>query len=282
MQNTVYIIDRKIPIKAIVFKKETNENTKEVFWTARNPKTKLEYRFSEKRIGIDVFLNENDVQNALRANNRGVKSMIDFDTIVYVINKENPSALKTPLKCKVETKISIDDGEKTIWVARDTEAGNSIQFSEAELGNTVFTDANEAASVLNEAKYNQINSAFEEACLAHKGLAEANRKITDIFRNIWGDETKQIFKSTDFQNFILTSGTGAKNSLLEFVRKELLDDSQYAHWYYDPDGCDWGIGAWKCSNCKAKNDNLGCSENIYPYQFEGAKFCPCCGKPMKP
>ena len=208
--------------------------------------------------------------------------MIDFDTIVYVINKENPSALKTPLKCKVETKISSDDGEINIWVARDTETGSSVQFLESHLGNTVFTDANEAVFFLNKAKFEQINSAFEDARLARKGLAEANRKITDIFRSIWGDETKQIFKSTDFQSFMLTSSIGAKNSLVEFVRKELLDDSEYASWYYDPDGCDWSIGAWKCTSCHAKNSNLGCSENINPYQFEGAKFCPSCGKIMRP
>ena len=57
---------------------------------------------------------------------------------------------------------------------------------------------------------------------------------------------------------------------------------EYAKWYYDPNGMDWGLGAWKCSNCHTKNDNLGGSENINPYMFAGSKFCPQCGAVMKP
>ena len=57
---------------------------------------------------------------------------------------------------------------------------------------------------------------------------------------------------------------------------------KYAEWYYDPDGMDWGLGAWKCSKCHTKNDNLGGSENINPYMFSGSKFCPQCGAVMKP
>lgn len=57
---------------------------------------------------------------------------------------------------------------------------------------------------------------------------------------------------------------------------------EYAEWYYDPNGMDWGLGAWLCSNCRTKNDNLGGSKNINPYMFSGSKFCPQCGAVMKP
>ena len=54
----------------------------------------------------------------------------------------------------------------------------------------------------------------------------------------------------------------------------------YADWVYDPDGMDWGIGAWRCSVCGCKNDNLsGCAEN--PYAFAGSKYCPNCGRKMR-
>ena len=55
----------------------------------------------------------------------------------------------------------------------------------------------------------------------------------------------------------------------------------YAEWYYDPNGMDWGLGAWKCSKCHTKNDNLGMGNDINPYMFSGSKFCPQCGAVMK-
>lgn len=58
---------------------------------------------------------------------------------------------------------------------------------------------------------------------------------------------------------------------------------EYAEWYYDdPNGIYWGLGAWLCSKCHTKNDNLGGSKNINPYMLIGSKFCPQCGAVMKP
>jgi hypothetical protein len=78
---------------------------------------------------------------------------------------------------------------------------------------------------------------------------------------------------------------------LRFLDGEWRDDNgdvveitkaTYAEWYYDPNGMDWGLGAWKCSNCHTKNDNLGMGNDINPYMFAGSKFCPQCGAVMKP
>lgn len=44
---------------------------------------------------------------------------------------------------------------------------------------------------------------------------------------------------------------------------------------------DWGLGAWLCSKCHSKNDNLGMGKDINPYMFAGSKFCPQCGAVMK-
>lgn len=63
---------------------------------------------------------------------------------------------------------------------------------------------------------------------------------------------------------------------------EQKSEVEYAEWCYDPNGMDWGLGAWKCSKCHTKNDNLGGSKNINPYIFAGSKFCPQCGAVMKP
>lgn len=62
-------------------------------------------------------------------------------------------------------------------------------------------------------------------------------------------------------------------------RKE--KDVSYAYWEYDPNGNDWGLGAYLCSKCHVKNDNLPCNQGIDPYMFAGSKFCPHCGSTMK-
>ena len=61
-----------------------------------------------------------------------------------------------------------------------------------------------------------------------------------------------------------------------------IREIEYAEWYYDPNGMDWGLGAWKCSKCHTKNDNLSGSKNINLYMFAGSKFCPQCGAVMRP
>lgn len=52
------------------------------------------------------------------------------------------------------------------------------------------------------------------------------------------------------------------------------------HWVWDPNGQDWGIGAWECSECGGLNLNIGWSEKIEPLQWMGSKFCPNCGVKM--
>ena len=88
----------------------------------------------------------------------------------------------------------------------------------------------------------------------------------------------RMYKSKEnFEKSFPTHNLGNKGiELVEYV------EVKYAEWYYDPDGMDWGLGAWKCSKCHTKNDNLGGSENINPYMFAGSKFCPQCGAVMKP
>lgn len=52
-------------------------------------------------------------------------------------------------------------------------------------------------------------------------------------------------------------------------------------WVYNPHGMDWGLGAWECSECHVKNDNLGMSKEINPYLFAGGQYCPHCGAKME-
>lgn len=52
-------------------------------------------------------------------------------------------------------------------------------------------------------------------------------------------------------------------------------------WIYNPDGIDWGLGAWQCSQCGCNNHNLPTDKNTNPLVWAGAKYCPNCGAQMK-
>lgn len=55
-----------------------------------------------------------------------------------------------------------------------------------------------------------------------------------------------------------------------------------AHWYWDKDGMDWGLGAWKCSNCHRKPETWWEAEkNHSPYRCAGSYYCSNCGAKME-
>lgn len=56
---------------------------------------------------------------------------------------------------------------------------------------------------------------------------------------------------------------------------------EYARWEYNPNGHDWGLGAWQCTVCHGNNENLPSNyPDINPLLFSGSKFCPHCGRTM--
>ena len=52
-------------------------------------------------------------------------------------------------------------------------------------------------------------------------------------------------------------------------------------WIYNPDGIDWGLGAWQCSLCGCNNHNLPQDKGTNPLIWAGGKYCPNCGAKMK-
>lgn len=65
----------------------------------------------------------------------------------------------------------------------------------------------------------------------------------------------------------------------EFGRNEL----KHGYWVWDKNGMDWNIGAWRCSECGARNSNIGSSGTPMldnPMNWSGSKFCPNCGVKM--
>ena len=54
-----------------------------------------------------------------------------------------------------------------------------------------------------------------------------------------------------------------------------------AEWVWDTDGMDWGIGAWKCSRCRAMPPAWWNTERTSPMTKSGSRYCPNCGACMK-
>ena len=54
-------------------------------------------------------------------------------------------------------------------------------------------------------------------------------------------------------------------------------------WIYDPNGMDWNLPAWRCSECHGRNDNLPAdTENKRViYNWAGHRYCPNCGAKME-
>lgn len=56
----------------------------------------------------------------------------------------------------------------------------------------------------------------------------------------------------------------------------------FGTWEWDPDGMDWGIGAWKCSNCSSKAETWWAKDgNSNPLKFAGSHYCGNCGATMR-
>lgn len=71
---------------------------------------------------------------------------------------------------------------------------------------------------------------------------------------------------------------------IEEILKDIdgvIEKQSVGEWKYNPDGMDWGLGAWQCSLCGCNNNNLPMNNRVNPMRFAGAKYCPYCGARMK-
>lgn len=55
---------------------------------------------------------------------------------------------------------------------------------------------------------------------------------------------------------------------------------KHGKWVWNPNGIDWGLGAWQCSECACRNSNIPTVHRINPLRYLGTNFCPNCGARM--
>ena len=62
---------------------------------------------------------------------------------------------------------------------------------------------------------------------------------------------------------------------------------RHGRWIWDNDAIDWGLGAWVCSECHGRNENIHAGKPGYdhtigmsPYSWAGSAYCPNCGALM--
>lgn len=67
-----------------------------------------------------------------------------------------------------------------------------------------------------------------------------------------------------------------------------LEPVRYGRWVWDNDAIDWNIGAWVCSECGGRNQNIQAGDPNdekekfkSPYIYLGSKYCPNCGAKME-
>ena len=72
-----------------------------------------------------------------------------------------------------------------------------------------------------------------------------------------------------------------KHDLLELLKEQ--PEQKHGHWILDPNGMDWNLRAWVCSECHGRNDNLPLMDGVNEhnvYRWAGSQYCPCCGAKM--
>lgn len=53
-------------------------------------------------------------------------------------------------------------------------------------------------------------------------------------------------------------------------------------WIWNPNGMDWNLGAWCCSECRTKAETWWANDEKYnPLMCSGGKFCGNCGADMR-
>lgn len=66
-------------------------------------------------------------------------------------------------------------------------------------------------------------------------------------------------------------------------RKNIADavERNHGEWVWVADSVEWDIGAWCCSECQSRNDNIPHYPKTNPLIWHGTKYCANCGADMR-
>ena len=80
------------------------------------------------------------------------------------------------------------------------------------------------------------------------------------------------------------------DAFIKFLKNRPTVDAEpirHGRWVWNNDAMDWNIGAWVCSECGGRNENIHAAMpgtvkafSTNPYIYAGTKFCPTCGAKM--
>ena len=134
------------------------------------------------------------------------------------------------------------------------------------------------------------------ALRAKAGIATKRKGMKNMADLIDRQEAIRIVRELKTVHFdgMETYETG-RNDAIEVIAGVLLKempsvepDRKRGKWKFNPNGMDWGIAAWTCSECGSKNDMIpayvetrnGPVRLDNPFRFAGSRYCPCCGARM--
>lgn len=91
-------------------------------------------------------------------------------------------------------------------------------------------------------------------------------------------DTNSFLDSIDDQPTINPETLPIARELREQLKK--VTAVRDGKWIWNPNGMDFGLGAWECSECAVRNNNLPVNDKINPFLFSGSNYCPNCGARM--
>lgn len=113
------------------------------------------------------------------------------------------------------------------------------------------------------------NKVLKAICSCND-VIDTLRVAFEVDNNIDEDTCKELIGIEEFKRSILN----------KLINGDIIEVKE-ATWVYNPDGLDFGLGSWECSNCGCINHSLGFDKDTDVYMFAASHYCPCCGYKME-
>ena len=103
--------------------------------------------------------------------------------------------------------------------------------------------------------------------------------VESIFRNARKAMKPENYKGDEF--FIRDSILLNAEQIVHLMQAADVAPVRHGRWMWNPNGMDWGLGAWCCSECKSKAATWWANDKKHiPLRCSGGHFCGNCGAKM--